>query len=171
MFQSKKYQLILRHKTFIWTAIVSALIAINFAGYLGAYALTNYRLKNVLRLGYPRPENNKTPVDFALYYQSDLITINQQEWIETWHIKSPDHQPKGTVILFHGKDNTKSSLLASAQVFYSLGYDSLLVDFRGVGNSSGNVTTVGVKEAQDVAIVIANIQQSKPNHPIILYGI
>ena len=49
-------------------------------------------------------------------------------------------------------------LLAPAQAFHRLGYDAILVDFRGVGGSSGNTTTLGVREAQDVAEMIKHIQ-------------
>jgi uncharacterized protein len=52
-----------------------------------------------------------------------------------------------------------------------LGYDTFLVDFRGVGGSSGNTTTVGIKEAKDVAIAFNYAQKSKFKYPLILYGI
>jgi uncharacterized protein len=51
----------------------------------------------------------------------------------------------------------------------------LLVDFRGVGGSSGNTTTVGMREAEDVATVMNSvmnyIQPQKLGKPIILYGV
>ena len=72
------------HKKFVWATIISALLTVNVAGYLSAYALTNYRSpdeKDRFALGYSRPKNNRTPQDFGLAYSSDRLKINSQEWI------------------------------------------------------------------------------------------
>jgi uncharacterized protein len=47
----------------------------------------------------------------------------------------------------------------------------LLVDFRGVGGSSGNTNTIGIREAQDVLWSMSYAQKSNLKHPVILYGI
>ena len=159
----KNYQKILG------TALTAGIVSINLAGYLGAYSSTNYRLGHQ-KLGYPRPENTKTPQNLQLAFSTEVLSINQQEWIESWLIPSP-RQSQGIVILFHGKDSTKSSLLSSAHSFHRLGYTTLLVDFRGSGGSSGNSTTVGVRESQDVALITNYVKQQYPQQPIILYGI
>ncbi len=46
----------------------------------------------------------------------------------------------------------------------------LLVDFRGVGGSSGSDTTLGVREAKDVAQAVGYLQQQWSGRPILLYG-
>lgn len=160
-----------RYQKFILIALVTNIVIINLVGYLGAYGLTTYRQGSKFGWGYDRLENNKTPADFELIYTHNRLKLNNQEWIETWLVESPEITAKGTVILFHGKNSTKSSLLASARVFHRLGYRSLLVDFRGSGGSSGNVTTIGVNESQDVALVTNYVQKENPDSPIILYGI
>lgn len=58
--------------------------------------------------------------------------------------------PKGTVILFHGYSGDKSQLLGRSKAFMELGYNVLLVDFLGSGDSDGNTTSVGFKEALQV---------------------
>ena len=47
----------------------------------------------------------------------------------------------------------------------------MLVDFRGVGGSTGSATTLGVREASDVAAVFAEAQRAWPGRPLVLYGI
>lgn len=160
-----------RDRKLVGITLISAILTVNLAGYLAAYSSTNYRDRDRFSLAYPRPENQKTPRDFDLNYSRQRLPINQQEWLETWMIKSNTSETKGTVILFHGKDSTKSSLLAPAQVFHQLGYTSVLVDFRGVGGSSGHITTIGVQESQDVAVVVNWAKKLNPEQPIILYGI
>ncbi len=158
----------LRKKLIFTTAITTTLL-INVLGYTGAYFLTHHRDPDDFSLGLPRSQIYRLPTELGLQYSSQKIPLNNHEWLATWLIKA--HNPQGTVILFHGKESSKSSLLAPAQVFNSLGYDALLVDFRGSGNSSGNTNTVGFKEAEDVAAAINYIQQLKAEQPIILYGI
>jgi uncharacterized protein len=46
----------------------------------------------------------------------------------------------------------------------------MLVDFRGSGESSGSTTTVGVREADDVASVFRHARQVLPHPSIVLYG-
>lgn len=155
-------------KLIVKIAIVGFL-ALNGIGYIGAYRTTHYKEPNNFGLGIPRPQNGASPTDFNLKYVTHRIPINNDEWLDSWLIKSS--AKKGVVILFHGKDSTKSSLLDVAKILNSLNYDVLLVDFRGVGNSSGSRTTIGVKEAQDVVSAVNYTQQLNLQKPIILYGI
>ncbi|RQH19751.1 hypothetical protein [Okeania hirsuta] len=84
----------------------------------------------------------------------------------------PAASSKGTVILFPAQGAVKDKqLLAPIKIFHSLNYDTVLVDYQGVGGSSGSKTTIGAKEAKDVASAMTFVRQINPNQPIILYGI
>ena len=88
--------------------------------------------------------------------------------LEAWLL--PTHAAKGTVALFHGHGGKKSSLLKEAEVFRSLGYSALLLDFRAHGGSQGNTCSIGFKEAEDVKLAYDYIiAQGEKN--IILYGV
>lgn len=161
----------LRKKLIFETTVITTLF-INALGYTGAYFLTHHREPDEFGLGLPRSQIYSLPTELGLKYSSQKIPISENEWLSTWLIKTnKTKNPQGTVILFHGKESSKSSLLTPAQVFNSLNYDTLLVDFRGAGNSSGNTSTVGFKEAEDVAVAVNYIQQLQSEQPIILYGI
>jgi hypothetical protein len=155
----------------ILNTLLWSFISLNFIGYLSAYFLSNFRFPGELKLALPRPTTSKLPTDIGLKYTTHKIKISPQEWLETWLISSNNSHPEGTIILFHGKGGTKAQLLAQTKVFNNLNYDTLLVDFRGAGGSSGNDTTIGVREAEDVAIAFNYVQQKNTQHPIILYGI
>lgn len=88
--------------------------------------------------------------------------------LEGWWIPVPS--AKGTVILFHGYNGAKDGPLPEAAYFRSLGYNTLLMDFRAHGNSEGNTCTVGYKEAEDVQLAY-NYVKGKTKGPIILWGI
>src|SRR5688572_6605582 len=110
----------------------------------------------------PRPENQTLPVGA---YKT--LHFNGSQKLEGWLI--PAKNSKGTIVLFHGFGGQKASLLDKAQVFQSLNYNTILVDFRGSGGSEGNQTTIGFKEAEDVKTVMDSLRNSGERN-IILFG-
>jgi len=85
--------------------------------------------------------------------------------LEAWFVQHP--HPRGIVLMFPGYAGVKEAFLTPAAHLYQFGYSSLLVDFRGSGGSSGNDTTLGLREADDVAATFVYAQQHWPGLPII----
>lgn len=150
-----------------------AIVILNAAAYYGAYLSTSYRLPGEFGLRTPKPVNSQTPGDLGLAYATHRIELNRHEWLEAWSVPAgSESESRGTVLLFHGKGGSKGgSLLSSARTFHELGYAALLVDFRGVGGSSGNEITIGVREAKDVARSLSFARQENFPRPFVLYGI
>lgn len=168
----KSAKLSRKSKRRVWQFLLVVFFTLNVLSYAGAYVLTHFSSPGHLGLGLLRPTSSKLPIDIGLEYVTQRIPINQSEWLETWLISARPYTSKGTVLLFPGNASSKAKqLLAPAQVFHRLGYDTLLVDFRGVGGSSGNTTTLGAREAQDVALSINYAQRSQLKRPFILYGV
>ena len=106
---------------------------------------TTAKLKALfLGIDHPRPVDKSFP---ARKYET--IQIQSNKMLECWSIKT-DSPSKGTVIIFHGYGGDKSQMLTDADEILKMGYNTLLVDFMGSGGSEGNVTTIGVKEAEEV---------------------
>lgn len=146
---------------------------LNILAYVGAYKLTHVGTSGSLGCGLPQPIGARVPTTLGLEYVTQCIRVSQTEWLEAWSIPvEPSTTVKGTIILFPGNGGSKAKqLLAPAQVFHSWGYDTLLVDFRGVGGSSGNTTTFGIREAEDVALSVEHLGKTHLQRPLILYGI
>lgn len=173
----------------IRSSLLGIFVLFNGLSYVGAYSFTNLVRPHSIGLGIPRQAISKTPRNLGLDYRTQRISINNKEWLELWSIPAapspasatvtpPIASPvkntavKGTVVLFPGSGGNKSQhLLTPAREFHRLGYDTVLVDFRGVGGSSGHTSTIGVRESQDVTIVFNYLQQSAPRRPIVLYGL
>ena len=131
---------------------------------------THSRIPGRLSLGIPRPLNKTVPT-FS-QYAVRRISITPTTWLEAWWIPVSQHRSRGTVLLFPGNGSSKGSqLLPPAQFFHALGYDTLLVDFQGVGGSSGNHRTLGIRESHDVTTAFHYDQRSQLQRPIVLYGI
>lgn len=116
----------------------------------------------------PRPVSRRPPSDLALDCQILSIDAGNHVMLSAWYCDRGTNTP--LVILFHGHSAEKTSLLNEARQFLSLGSSVLLVDFRGSGGSSESYTTIGVREADDVAAVFRYAQATLPHSSIILFG-
>ncbi|HRG92245.1 MAG TPA: alpha/beta fold hydrolase [Chitinophagaceae bacterium] len=114
---------------------------------------------------YPRSYIYESPV-FA--YDTVRLQTKKGLNIDAWYARA-DSSAKGTVILFHGIGVNKMALIDEANEFRYLGYNIMLVDFRGHGNSDGNRTTIGYREAEEVKLAFDFIQQ-KGEKNIFIYG-
>lgn len=168
-------------------ALVSAFAWVNLLAYMQARAITSFSESNertkrpeqlsvldrlavaLAGVNIPRPINNRTPSDLNLSFEIRRFTNADGTTIDAWFV--PGDDPRLIVALFHGYAASKSTLLTAAQVFHQLGYATLLVDFYGSGGSSGSGTTIGIKEADDVAATIDYIRRTWPERKVILYGI
>ncbi len=115
-----------------------------------------------------RPETKDRPT--TLSPECKVLTIPGTNGIRlgAWYCPGPPQSP--LVILFHGYIGEKSGTLPEAKALLELGCSVLLVDFRGSGDSSENYTTIGYKEAEDVAAAFTYSQEHLPHSKIILYG-
>jgi alpha-beta hydrolase superfamily lysophospholipase len=167
--------------------LLLALLALNGVAFMQAWAMTHFvpagqRTPAIESLSLPqkawtittgvtvpRPQNNITPADLGLTYETRRIDAGQSEWLEAWFM--PSTSSSGVVLMFPGYATSKDTLLTPAAALHDMGYDALLVDFRGSGGSSGSDTTLGVREAEDVATSVAYARQAWPGKPIVLYGV
>ncbi|MEM0981718.1 MAG: alpha/beta fold hydrolase [Cyanobacteria bacterium P01_H01_bin.58] len=153
-----------------FVAVILALI--NGLAYFGAYTLTHFNDSMLPGLAFaPKPENARYPAEFGLDYATERIPINATEWLESWRIPVYG-EARGTVLLFPGNGGNKAhQLMVPAQVFHNLGYHALMVDFRGQGGSSGNSSTLGLREAADVAYALEYAATIELPPPYVLYGL
>lgn len=111
----------------------------------------------------PKPSGHRLPTQ-----KFETIQLQSGKKITCWMIRT-DSVAKGTVILFHGYGGEKSSMLDKANILLGQGYNTMLVDFMGAGQSEGYQTTIGFKEAKDVKTCYDYLQQKQEKN-IILFG-
>jgi uncharacterized protein len=104
-----------------------------------------------------------TKPDFSF----ETIELQGCEKLEAWWI--PLDSARGRVAIFHGYRANKSMMLDRVGYLRQLGYEILLVDQGGHGNSAGNATSIGQREAADVKAAVDWLN-TKPGSPIILFG-
>ena len=107
----------------------------------------------------PKPQNGSKPG-----FPVETVTIRSPNGpLEAWFARPDSGRARGTVALFHGYASSKSHLAHEAGYFRRLGYNVLLVDQAGNGNSAGFRTTVGYREADDVAAAFRWLNDSTQN--------
>jgi uncharacterized protein len=168
-------------------AVVGSIAAVNGIAWMQARAMTHYvsggqRTAPPEQLSWtakawtvltgvrlPRPTSDRNPQTVGLSYETHRIPLAKGEQLEAWFVPASTAS-RGIILLFPPYGGSKQALLAPSKIFHELGYDTLAVDFRGVGGSSGNDTTMGVREAQDVAQAVGYVQRQWQGRPIVLYG-
>jgi len=116
----------------------------------------------------PKPSNDSTPDRLGLPFEAHRLPGEVGVELDGWYIPRP--QARGLVLLFHGYASCKAALLAEARAFHDLGYAAFLLDFRGSGASGGWETTIGYREAKDVARAVDYARSRWPARPLVLYG-
>ncbi|MEK7253891.1 MAG: alpha/beta fold hydrolase [Bacteroidota bacterium] len=115
-----------------------------------------------LGVGSPKPANDALPSQ-----PFETVEIKGEKRLEAWHIRTEN--AVGTVVLFHGHKGKKSSMLDKSDEFLKMGFNTLLVDFRGSGGSEGYETTIGYREAEDV-LACFDYLKNQGEKNIVLFG-
>ncbi|MBT34418.1 MAG: alpha/beta hydrolase [Thalassobius sp.] len=161
--------------------ITLVFILMNIVAYFHAYKFTHFANPEITKtsspaslsffdkaglllfgVNNPRPENKTLP-DRSF----EKIELQSNKKIACWLIKAEN--AKGTVVLFHGFSGEKSSMLDKSEAFLAMGYNTLLVDFMGSGESEGNQTTIGFFEAAQVKTCFDYLVE-QGEKDIILFG-
>lgn len=102
---------------------------------------------------------------------TDLTTTDGTR-IAGWFVPAanPDAAGSATIVLAHAQGANKSEMLAWAEPLHA-SYNLVLFDFRNHGQSSGDRTTLGVREATDLRAVVDWVEQAKAPSAIALLGV
>lgn len=112
----------------------------------------------------PKPDGGR----LLVAHRDVTFTTRDGIKLAAWDV--PATSNRAVAILFHGYATAKPVLIAESAIFRGFGLRTVLVDFRGSGGSAGLVTTVGWKEALDVAAAVEWTRREYPGVPVILYG-
>jgi len=174
---SKRFRSIL--KIIAWVIVVQ-FVLMNISAALYAYKFTHFYTsteyhtssQNILsktwRL-FSGPKFYKASKLKEPDFPFDAVQLKTDNGLTIHGWYSIKDSSKACVILLHGVSVNKSYVVSEAEAFRQLGYNVLLVDFRGHGLSDGNTTTFGDNETLEVKAAF-NFATSKGNQKIILFG-
>lgn len=117
---------------------------------------------------FPDRQLSNTPEAFGLDYTAVSIAASDGETLHGWWMSVPD--AKGTVLFFHGNAGNISHRINYLTMFRRLGYNTLLFDYRGYGQSSGTPSESGTYlDAQAVWRYLTATRGIAPGR-IVLFG-
>ncbi len=120
----------------ILTTVLSLLAVFSVA----FFGLRWYEQKAVY---YPTRDIVQSPRDAGLRFQEVMLKTVDGETIHGWWVPSgKEHAP--VLLFFHGNGGNVSHRLEKLAVFHSIGADTLIIDYRGYGKSTGTPSEDGI---------------------------
>jgi len=118
-----------------------------------------------LKIGNPldRGEAGVLPIEDVRFTTSDGLTLSG------WYL--PDRDSDATVIICHGLGANKGNFSSFLSVFYGRGYNALIFDFRGHGESDGHTSTFGLYEQADVRAAVDWLRHTRPAASRHIFGL
>ncbi len=109
-----------------------------------------------------------SPGDIGFEYEDVYLATSDDERLHGWYV--PAASSKGVVLFFHGNAGNISHRLDSIGIFHQLGLDTLIIDYRGYGQSTGKTTEQGTYlDAQAAWSYLVN-ERGIPANRIIVFG-
>lgn len=103
-----------------------------------------------------------------IQYHAQPFQVKTEDSIEISGVLIQREQAKRVVIICHGYTRTKEMMINFIDVFSDA--HVILFDFRGHGDSGGDIITFGCHEGKDIAAVVAWLQNHNIIHNLPLIG-
>ena len=104
-----------------------------------------------------------SPKWLKMEYKSVKFHSKDGTLLSGWQIPAlPTKSRHASVILCHGVDSNRTSLLPQARLLHNAGYDVVMFDFRARGESEGSRCTLGFHETEDLLAAV-DFVKSEPN--------
>ncbi|MBX3395816.1 MAG: alpha/beta hydrolase [Phycisphaerae bacterium] len=116
-----------------------------------------------------RPSDNirNTPADFGYEAEKLALPMADGTLISIWHCKTPAATRKGIIVVVPGNDANKGRYTAGLPLFSDFGWDMILMDYPGFGESTGTKSLQGLI---DSTFVVTDYAMSKAD-VVVGYGI
>jgi len=153
-----------------WGARLALLLGLGLVFFVFGWA--PFWLGGMATLGhfrFPDTENaGLTPDSFHLAYEAVSFRAADGVEIKGWWVPAPE--AKGSVVLVHGVNRSRIEMVKKTPFLHQHGWNSLLLDLRGHGESGAAATTFGVREKEDVRAAV-RFSRSRADVPVVLWGV
>ena len=148
------------------TEIFFVVILLLVGGY-GAVCL--YLLLNQQRLIY-EPDSHITATPDQHGYEYEHVTLKTQDGLnlDGWYV--PSKQNVGVILFFHGNTGNISHRFETIDIFHLMGYNVLIFDYRGYGQSEGRPSEQGTFLDAKAALAYLTEQRGILEKDVIIFG-
>ena len=113
-------------------------LVFGYAVLTGVVYLTQERLVYYPQVGR---DDATTPRTHGLAFETVQLATEDGERLNAWWVSAPE--PRGAVLLFHGNAGDMAARIDYLKMFNRLGYATLIIDYRGYGQSTGKPSEAG----------------------------
>ncbi len=106
----------------------------------------------------------------TIYKQHVTIKNRKGKTLHAMEFRNPSNSNVWAVVL-HGWTNAKREMSSYAMEYYNRGFNVLMPDLRGHGNSESKFVTMGWLDRLDVTDWLYSIAQENPKSKIIIHGV
>jgi hypothetical protein len=119
---------------------------------------------------YPQMDRtlSTTPAQLGLSFEALHLQAADGVELHGWYV--PAVKPRGTILFTHGNAGNISHRLDYVAMFHRLGYNTLIFDYRGYGNSSGTPSEQGTYLDAEAAWAYVTQIKHEPACRIALLG-
>ena len=128
----------------LWNLISFLVIA-----YAALVALTYFFQTRLIYFPQIGREISATPLAYGLKFEAVTLATTDGEKLAAWWV--PREHAAGTALIFHGNAGNISQRIDYLTMFHRLGYASLIVDYRGYGQSTGSPSEDGTYRDAEAA--------------------
>ena len=118
-------------------------------------------------LYFPERELYETPAARALDYRDLSIETDDGERLHGWWVPAPGG-PIASMLVCHGNGGNIGDRVLLAELFTGVGFDVLLFDYRGYGQSSGKPDEEGTY--RDARAALSALQAEARKWPVVYLG-
>lgn len=157
----------------IWRVIIglfALLLVINLGATLYFYQIACVRNNQQIGQVKSSSPNYSLVQKFDKLSKSTESIKNDGLKLDAWYVPA-EHKTNNTVIVIHGFRQDKSAMRQYGQLFHELGYNVLMPDNRGAGQSEGKFITFGYHDKFDVIAWANYLTDKNPESQISLYGL
>jgi fermentation-respiration switch protein FrsA (DUF1100 family) len=127
-----------------------ALVVFGFAPLVIGSLIHRIKIGNAESLGY----YDNLPLQTVQFETEDGLTLTG------WFL--PEPRSERTVVICHGAGANRGNFIDFLSVFHTRGYNSLIFDARGHGDSDGHTCTFGLYETRDVRAAVDWLKREQP---------
>jgi len=149
----------------IWKRLgrLAILIVFTYVAVCVAVAFFQARL-----IYFPSRGYDQTPEDAAIRFETVRLETADGETVVGWYV--PRVNATATVLFFHGNAGNMSDRLYDARVLKDLGFNVLLIDYRGYGESTGSPSEDGLYADAGAAWKYLTQTRGVPTERMVLFG-
>lgn len=117
---------------------------------------------------YPSKIIEVTPDRFGLPYEDIAFITEDGVKINGWLLIRPE--ARSTVLYFHGNAGNITGRWMTIKLFYDMGVNTFIIDYRGYGRSQGEPSEEGVYKDGRAAFDYLKSRKDIGHLPIVIYG-